>query len=79
MANIKRNVRVGGYLIIAAYADNGAKKCAGLDVYNYNEKTLTRLLGDDFELLKNFRYAYRMPSGDKRPYVYCLYRRIKRG
>ena len=79
VANLKRNVRVGGYLIIAAYADNGAKKCSGLDVYNYNEKTLTKLLGDDFDLLKNFRYTYRMPSGDKRPYVYCLYRRVKRG
>jgi len=79
MANLKRNVRVGSYLIIAAYADDGARKCTGLDVHNYNENTLTSLLGDDFELLKNFRYTYIMPSGDKRPYVYCLYRRVKRG
>jgi SAM-dependent methyltransferase len=79
VANLKRNVRIGGYLIIAAFADDGARKCSGLDVHNYNEKTLTRLLGDDFELLKNFKFTYIMPSGDKRLYVYCLYRRVKRG
>jgi SAM-dependent methyltransferase len=75
---IKWNVRVGGYLIIAAYSDDGAKKCSGLDVHNFSEKTLAELLGDDFNMIKSFRYVYIMPSGGKRPYVYCLFRRVKR-
>ena len=75
---IRRNVRVGGYLIIAAYSDDGAKRCSGMSVHNYNEKTLSELVGEDFEIIKNFKYVYRMPSGGKRPYVYCLFRRVKR-
>jgi SAM-dependent methyltransferase len=78
VAVIRRNLRVGGFLIIAAYSDDGAKKCGGLRIHNYNEKALAKLLGDDFKMLKSFRYVYRMPSGGKRPYVYCLFRRFKR-
>ena len=76
-ATLKKVVKKDGYVIISAFSMNGAKKCSGLDVVNYDENMLSERLGDDFELIENFDYIYRMPSGKTRPFIYTLYQRIR--
>ncbi len=68
-------VKSGGYVIIAAFSTKGAKKCSGLDVHQYNQDMLVEFMGEGYELLKAFDHLYTMPSGDKRPYVYTLFRK----
>jgi EEF1A lysine methyltransferase 2 len=72
---LKRVVEPGGYVMIAAFAIDGAKKCSGLDVHNYDSDMLAAALGDEFTLIDSFDYLYTMPSGDTRPFVYTLFRR----
>ena len=72
---LKKLVKSKGYVIIAEFNLDGAKKCSGLDVVNYDVKMIQQHLGTDFKLLKSFDYIYTMPSGDKRPYVYTLFQR----
>jgi hypothetical protein len=72
---LKKAVKVGGFVILAEFNLEGAKKCCGLDVYNYNETMLQEHLGTDFELLKSFNYTYTQPSGNTREYVYTLFKR----
>ena len=74
-STLKKVVQKGGYVIIAAFAIGGAKKCSGLNVVNYDQSMLSERLGDDFELIEAFDYLYHMPSGDTRPYVYTLFQR----
>ena len=69
-------VKVGGYVIIAVFAMDGAIKCSGLNVKRYSSETLSEFLGTDYKLLKSFDYLYNMPSGDTRPYVYTLFKRV---
>ena len=73
---LKRVLKVGGYVILAQFNLSGAKKCSGLDVFNYNEQLLWEQLGENFELLKYFDYNYKQPSGGVRPYIYTLFKRI---
>ena len=73
---LKKVIKVNGYVILAQFNLNGAKKCSGLNVFNYNEIMLQHGLGEDFELLKNFDYTYMQPSGNTREYVYTLFKRI---
>lgn len=73
---LKNAVKKDGYVILAEFNLEGAKKCCGLDVFNYNESMLQDRLGDDFELLKSFNYTYTQPSGNTREYVYTLFKRI---
>jgi len=72
---IKKVLKPNGYVILAEFNLEGAKKCSGLDVFNYNEEMLQERLGTDFKLLKSFNYTYTQPSGGLRQYVYTLFQR----
>jgi len=72
---IKKVIAPNGYVILAEFNLEGAKKCSGLDVFNYNEAMLQERLGNDFKLLKSFNYTYTQPSGGLREYVYTLFQR----
>ncbi|MFH0860748.1 MAG: class I SAM-dependent methyltransferase [Candidatus Altiarchaeota archaeon] len=72
---LKKVVRRGGYVIIAAFSLEGAKKCSGLDVRNYDQNMLSERLGNEFKLLQSFNHTHHTPSGKPRPYVYTLFQR----
>lgn len=69
-------IKVGGYAIIATFSLDGAPKCSGLDVHRYSSDMLDDLVGDKFEMINSFDYTYVQPSGNDRPYVYTVFRRI---
>ncbi|NJD76508.1 MAG: class I SAM-dependent methyltransferase [Candidatus Methanoperedens sp.] len=75
LSMIKKSVKKGGYVIIAAFSLKGAKKCTGLEVRNYDHNMLGEFLGKEFVLLDYFDYIYHTPAGMPRPYVYTLFRR----
>ncbi len=72
---VKKVLKPNGFVILAEFNLEGAKKCSGLDVFNYNETMLQERLGADFKLLKSFNYTYTQPSGGLREYVYTLFQR----
>ena len=74
-STLKKTVRRGGYVIIAAFALGGARKCSGLDVKNYDSIMLATRLGEEFKVIESFDYVYTMPSGDQRPYIYTFFQR----
>jgi len=69
-------VKPGGYVIIAAFALDGADRCSGLDVRNYDAEMINDLLGPDFEMERSLSHTYHQPSGAPRPYVYTRFRRV---
>ena len=74
---LKSILKPKGFVILAEFNLEGAKKCSGLDVFNYNEEMLQERLGSDFELLKSFNFTYTQPSGNTREYVYTLFQKKK--
>ena len=74
---LKTILKPNGYVILAEFNLEGAKKCCGLNVINYNEIMLQERLGVDFKLLKTFNYTYTQPSGNTREYIYTLFQRIE--
>lgn len=72
---LKKTVKIDGFVILAEFNLEGAKKCAGLNVFNYNEMMLQDRLGHNFKLLKSFDYTYIQPSGNTREYIYTLFQR----
>ncbi len=75
LSTLKKVIKKGGYVIIAAFSLKGAKKCSGLDVKNYDQNMLAKFLGEDFSLLEYFDYTHHMPSGEPRPYIYTLFQK----
>jgi 2-polyprenyl-3-methyl-5-hydroxy-6-metoxy-1,4-benzoquinol methylase len=74
---VNKLVKPEGFVIIATFNLEGATKCSGLPVLRYNAESIAKHLGNSFQLLEHFNYIYTMPSGDKRPYVYTLFKKIK--
>lgn len=72
---LKSVLKPKGFVILAEFNLEGAKKCSGLDVFNYNEEMLQERLGSDFELLKSYNYTYTQPSGNTREYVYTMFQK----
>lgn len=75
---LKKQVIKGGFVILAEFNLSGATKCSGLDVKRYDATMLASKLGGDFVLQKEFDYVYTMPNGDKRNYVYTLFKRHRK-
>lgn len=72
---LKKLLKPSGYVIISVFNTEGATKCCGLPVKQYNSEMLTEKLGSDFKLLDSFNYVYTNPYGDPRPYVYTLFQK----
>ena len=73
---LKKLVKQNGFVIIAVFNLEGADTCSGLPIYRYCENMLSEKLGNEFSLQESFDFTYTMPSGDRREYVYALFRRI---
>jgi len=73
---LKQKVKSGGYVIFSEFALNGAKKCCGLEILNYDNNMFQNNLGDDFQLIYTYNYLYTQPSnGNTRKYIYSLFKR----
>ena len=73
---LKSKVKNNGYAILAMFNFDGATKCSGLPIKQYDANLLAQKLGENFKLQKEFNHTYTMPSGDTREYVYTLFKRI---
>jgi len=73
---LKSKIRPKGYVILATFNFDGATKCSGLPIKQYDAKTLSDKMGVDFLLIDNFNHTYTMPSGDTREYVYTMFQKI---
>jgi SAM-dependent methyltransferase len=73
---LKKLVKQNGFVIIAVFNLEGADTCSGLPVFRYNAEMLSNKLGNGFSLQESFDFTYTMPSGDKREYVYTLFKRV---
>jgi len=74
-ANLISVLKPGGHALFAEFSTTGATKCAGLELHRYSVKELSERLGTNFDLLAHFEHDFVNPNGEKRPYVYALYKR----
>ena len=75
--NVSSTLDVGAYAIFAEFSKSGVDKCAGLNLHRYSVDELSERLGSSFELQSSFDHTYSTPSGESRPYIYTLFKRIK--
>jgi hypothetical protein len=73
---LQKMIMPGGFVIMAAFALNGATMCSGLPVQRYSAESLSEFLGNSFKLMESLDHTYQMPSGDLRPYVYTRFQKI---
>lgn len=69
---VRRAVRTGGHVIVAAFGPEGPLQCSGLPVVRYAPDALHAEFGSAFELVEHQAEDHRTPSGAIQHFVYCL-------
>ena len=75
--NLCSRVKVGGYVLFAEFAPDGASMCEGLELHRYSVDEMFQRVGVDFVLIDQEEYDFINPFGDRRPYIYVLFKRSK--
>jgi 2-polyprenyl-3-methyl-5-hydroxy-6-metoxy-1,4-benzoquinol methylase len=70
-----RTLPVGGHLLIASFADDGPKRCSGLDVCRYHAASMASELGAGFALVKEARETHTTPWDTPQAFFYGVFRR----
>jgi ubiquinone/menaquinone biosynthesis C-methylase UbiE len=71
VAQVRRAVRRGGHVIVAAFGADGPQQCSGLPVVRYRPGQLHAQFGGQFELLGHCAEEHRTPAGSVQQFVYC--------
>jgi SAM-dependent methyltransferase len=74
VAQVRHAVRAGGHVLVATFADDGPRRCSGLDVTRYSPEALHEAFGPPFELVSSVREDHVTPRGEHQAFVYCLCR-----
>ncbi len=77
--NLLRALRPAGHLIIGTFAPEAPPKCSGLPVRRYSPEELQNALGEEFELEHHQKELHITPGGVEQMYLYCHFRRARRG
>jgi SAM-dependent methyltransferase len=67
---MRKAVRPGGGVVIAAFASDGPEYCSGLPVMRYDAKAIGELLGDDFTVGSERRELHTTPVGVVQPFTW---------
>jgi ubiquinone/menaquinone biosynthesis C-methylase UbiE len=68
---VRRAVKPGGHVIVAAFGPNGPLQCSGLPVMRYAADELHAEFGGAFELREHLIETHHTPAGQLQEFVYC--------
>lgn len=72
---LKNSLKTSGHAIIATFAEDGPKKCSGLDIKQYNQESIRLELGDEFKLLRSVLETHLTPWGAEQRFIYFIFER----
>lgn len=78
--DIKRYVEIvnrslSDTLIIGAFSLNGQKKCSGIQISQYDEKMLSSIFSDGFELVRSFEEDHITPFDTVQNFIFCTFKK----
>ena len=71
---VKQLLKPNGYLIISTFSKNGPKKCSGLDIKQYTEKSIKELFSG-FEHIKSFEEKHLTPWDASQIFISSVFRK----
>ncbi len=72
---LKDSLKIGGYVIMATFALDGPRECSGLDTMQYDARSLSQELGEDFHLVQSLPETHHTPFGTEQKFIYCCFRK----
>ena len=72
---LKKAVNPGGYVIIGTFALDGPERCSGLPIVRHDATSLTSVLGEDFDVIREQRHDHATPWGAVQRFQFTTFRR----
>lgn len=67
----------GGYFVVGTFASGGPEKCSGLPIQQYDEASMRRFLGCDFQAVRSFERIHTTPAGKPQRFFLGVYQRTE--
>ena len=72
----RQHLRTDGILVIGTFSEQGPKKCSGIAVRQYSEKTLPERLKSFFTKIKCITVDHITPFDTIQHFIFCSFRRL---
>jgi ubiquinone/menaquinone biosynthesis C-methylase UbiE len=71
---LKRFLKPNGYFLVGTFAEDGPKKCSGLDTKQYSDSTLGDLFGQFLYKIKCLNFEHLTPFDTLQKFVFCHFK-----
>jgi protein-L-isoaspartate O-methyltransferase len=72
---VKQNIEKNGNLVIGTFSENGPKKCSGLEIKQYSEKSLEDLFNVSFSKQKCINKSHTTPFDTNQNFTFCWFKK----
>ena len=76
VAQVRRAVRPGGWVIVATFGPGGPDRCSGLEVVRYDGVAIHAAFGAPFVKVDSTQELHTTPWGAPQPFTYCACVRV---
>ncbi len=66
---------ITGFMILGTFSKNGPTKCSGLDIQQYDDKSLSEKFESGFERIKCITEDHTTPFGTTQNFVFCSFKK----
>lgn len=73
----RKNINLNSILVIGTFSEQGPKKCSGIEVKQYSEKTMTDRLQMFFEKIKCITVDHKTPFETVQNFIFCSFRKLE--
>jgi len=75
LSTARQALKENGVITIGTFSEDGPKKCSGLDIKQYSEKTLINELNNGFEKIKCITENHTTPFKTTQNFLFCSFRK----
>lgn len=73
---IQKSIKPTGVLVIGTFSEQGPKKCSGMAIKQYSEKTMTDRLKKFFKKVKCITVDHKTPFDTIQNFVFCSFKKL---
>lgn len=72
----ERHINPTGVLVIGAFSEQGPKKCSGIAIKQYSEKSMADRFKSHFEKIKCIKVDHKTPFDTIQNFVFCSFKKL---
>lgn len=72
---VNQSIADNGFMVIGTFSEKGPKKCSGIEIKQYSEKSMTHQFLASFDVQKCIEVNHTTPSGNHQHFVFCCFKK----